>query len=93
MKGKIIKLKNGGVLVYQRSRLNNSSAVEVGFSVGEIINYEIVITNSSSLYLLYSKKVSLTVSKFIYTQKIKKNVAVAVAAAPFLVLVDRIICP
>ena len=34
MKGKIIKLKNGGVLVYQRSRLNNSSAVEVGFSVG-----------------------------------------------------------
>lgn len=34
MKAKIIKLKNGGVLIYEKSNLNNCSAVEVGFSVG-----------------------------------------------------------
>lgn len=34
MKEKIIKLKNGGILIYSRSKLNNCSAVEVGFSVG-----------------------------------------------------------
>ena len=34
MKGKIIKLKNGGVLVYSRSKVSNSTAVEVGFRVG-----------------------------------------------------------
>ena len=34
MKGKIIKLKNGGVLIYQKSKQNNCSAVEVGFCVG-----------------------------------------------------------
>ena len=31
---KIVKLKNGGVLIYSKSKLNNCSAVEVGFSVG-----------------------------------------------------------
>lgn len=36
MKGKIIKLKNGGVLVYSRSKLNSSTAVEVGFRAGAI---------------------------------------------------------
>lgn len=34
MKDKIIKLKNGGVLIYSKTKLNNCSAVEVGFSVG-----------------------------------------------------------
>lgn len=34
MKGKIIKLKNGGVLIYERSKLNNATAMEIGFSVG-----------------------------------------------------------
>ena len=34
MKDKIIKLKNGGVLIYSKNKLNNTSAVEVGFSVG-----------------------------------------------------------
>ena len=34
MKAKIIKLKNGGVLIYEKTNLNNCSAVEVGFSVG-----------------------------------------------------------
>ena len=34
MKNKIIKLKNGGTLIYSRSRLNKCSAVEVGFRVG-----------------------------------------------------------
>lgn len=34
MKHKIIKLKNGGTLIYLKSRINNSSAFEVGFSVG-----------------------------------------------------------
>ena len=34
MKEKIVKLKNGGVLIYSKSKLNNCSAVEVGFKVG-----------------------------------------------------------
>ena len=34
MKNKIIKLKNGGTLIYSRSRLNKCTAVEVGFRVG-----------------------------------------------------------
>ena len=34
MKDKIVKLKNGGVLIYSKNKLNNSSAVEVGFCVG-----------------------------------------------------------
>ena len=34
MKNKVIKLKNGGTLIYSRSKLNNCSAVEVGFTVG-----------------------------------------------------------
>ena len=34
MKEKIVKLKNGGTLIYSHSKLNNCSAVEVGFSVG-----------------------------------------------------------
>jgi len=34
MKNKIIKLSNGGRLVYRHSKLNKSTAVEVGFSVG-----------------------------------------------------------
>lgn len=34
MKARIIRLKNGGVLIYKKSKLNNCSAVEVGFSVG-----------------------------------------------------------
>lgn len=34
MKNKIVKLNNGGVLIYSHSELNNCSAVEVGFSVG-----------------------------------------------------------
>ncbi len=34
MKDKIIKLKNGGVLIYSKTKLNNCSAVEVGFRVG-----------------------------------------------------------
>ena len=34
--------------------------------------YLLKLINSSSLYILYSKKVNRTVSKFIYTQKIKK---------------------
>ena len=34
MKEKIYKLKNGGILIYEKSKLNNSSAVEVGFLVG-----------------------------------------------------------
>ncbi len=31
---KIVKLKNGGTLIYNHSRLNNCSAFELGFSVG-----------------------------------------------------------
>lgn len=34
MKDKIIKLKNGGVLIYSKTKLNNCSAVEVGFLAG-----------------------------------------------------------
>ncbi len=34
MKEKIVKLKNGGVLIYEKSLLNNCSAVEVGFFAG-----------------------------------------------------------
>ncbi len=34
MKNKVIKLKNGGTLIYSHSKLNNCSAVEVGFTVG-----------------------------------------------------------
>ena len=34
MKEKIVKFKGGGTLIYSRSKLNNCSAVEVGFSVG-----------------------------------------------------------
>lgn len=34
MKEKIVKLKNGGTLIYNHSKLNNCSAVEVGFSIG-----------------------------------------------------------
>lgn len=34
MKEKIYKLSNGGVLIYCKSQINNSSAVEVGFKVG-----------------------------------------------------------
>ena len=34
MKDKIINLKNGGVLIYEKNNLNNSSAVEVGFLAG-----------------------------------------------------------
>lgn len=34
MKEKIYKLKNGGILIYEKSKLNNSSAVEVGFLAG-----------------------------------------------------------
>ena len=34
MKNKIIKLKNGGTLIYSKSKLNKCSAVEVGFRVG-----------------------------------------------------------
>jgi len=34
MKEKIIKLKNGGILIYSHSNLNNCSAVEAGFLVG-----------------------------------------------------------
>ena len=34
MKNKIIKLKNGGRLVYVRSKFNKSTAIEVGFCVG-----------------------------------------------------------
>ena len=34
MKNKIIKLKNGGTLIYSKSRLNKCTAVEVGFRVG-----------------------------------------------------------
>lgn len=36
MKEKIVKLKNGGVLIYSKSKLNNCSAVEVGFNVGAV---------------------------------------------------------
>ena len=36
MREKISKLKNGGILIYEKSKLNNCSAVEVGFSVGAI---------------------------------------------------------
>lgn len=36
MKDKIIKLKNGGVLIYSKNKLNNCSAVEVGFRVGAV---------------------------------------------------------
>lgn len=36
MKDKIIKLNNGGTLIYCHSKLNNASAVEVGFSVGAV---------------------------------------------------------
>lgn len=36
MKEKIIKLANGGTLIYTHSKLNKSTAVEVGFSVGAI---------------------------------------------------------
>lgn len=34
MKTKITHLANGGILIYQKSKLNNSSAVEVGFLSG-----------------------------------------------------------
>lgn len=34
MKEKIVKLKNGGVLIYEKNKLNDSTAVEVGFKVG-----------------------------------------------------------
>lgn len=34
MKQKIIKLKNGGILIYEKSSLNNATAVEVGFKIG-----------------------------------------------------------
>ena len=34
MKEKIVKLKNGGTFIYSKTKLNNCSAVEVGFSVG-----------------------------------------------------------
>ena len=34
MKDKVLKLKNGGILIYSKTKLNNCSAVEVGFSVG-----------------------------------------------------------
>lgn len=34
MKGKIIKLKNGGVFIYSKTKLNNCFALEVGFRVG-----------------------------------------------------------
>lgn len=36
MKDKIIKLKNGGVLIYSKTKLNNCFALEVGFRVGAI---------------------------------------------------------
>ena len=36
MKEKIVTLKNGGVLIYSKSKLNNCSAVEVGFKVGAV---------------------------------------------------------
>lgn len=34
MKEKIVKLKNGGTFIYSKTKINNCSAVEVGFSVG-----------------------------------------------------------
>jgi predicted Zn-dependent peptidase len=34
MKEKIVKLKNGGVFIYSKTKVNNCSAVEVGFRVG-----------------------------------------------------------
>lgn len=34
MKDKIVKLGNGGTLIYSRNKINNCSSVEVGFSVG-----------------------------------------------------------
>lgn len=34
MKEKIVKLKNGGTLIYAKTKLNNCSAVEVGFTAG-----------------------------------------------------------
>lgn len=34
MKDKIVKLKNGGIMIYSRNKQNNSSAVEVGFCAG-----------------------------------------------------------
>ena len=37
MREKIIKLKNGGVLIYEKSKLNNCSAVEVGFLSGSFV--------------------------------------------------------
>lgn len=36
MKDKIIKLSNGGTLIYTHTRQNNASAVEVGFSIGAV---------------------------------------------------------
>ena len=36
MKDKIIKLKNGGIFIYSKTKLNNCSAVEVGFRVGAV---------------------------------------------------------
>ena len=34
MKEKIVKLKNGGIFIYSKTKVNNCSAVEVGFRVG-----------------------------------------------------------
>lgn len=36
MKDKIIKLKNGGVLIYSKTKLNNCFALEIGFRVGAV---------------------------------------------------------
>ncbi len=36
MKDKIVKLKNGGVLIYSKTRLNNCFALEAGFRVGAV---------------------------------------------------------
>lgn len=36
MKEKVVKLKNGGIFIYSKTKLNNCSAVEVGFSVGSV---------------------------------------------------------
>lgn len=38
MGDKIVRLKNGGVLIYSKCKMNNSSAVEVGFCVGAFLD-------------------------------------------------------
>ena len=36
MKEKIVKLKNGGIFIYSKTKLNNCFALEAGFRVGAI---------------------------------------------------------